>query len=282
MPFSIHQSSPRRAVIVAGNRTPFVRAFSEYMKLDTIALGTHAVRGLIEQSEVDTSEIDAIIWGGVVLPTTAPNVGREIGIDLGLSPAIEAMTVTRACASGLQALTSAAARIERGEADVIIAGGSDSTSNATVGLPRDFVQALAPVAMGRKKGAMAYFSLLGQFFPPSRVLPKMPRIAERSTGEVMGESAEKMARLNGISRESQDAFTVRSHQQATSALAAEGYSLEVTGVPVGEDTIEKDTLVRGDTSEEKLARLRPVFDLRRASPYCQCYPYVPTFRRWWI
>ena len=260
MPFSIHQAAPRRAVIVAGSRTPFVRAFSEYMKLDTIALGTLAVRGLLEQTDLAPHEIDAIVWGGVVLPSTAPNVGREIGIDLDLPPSIEAMTVTRACASGLQALTEAAARIERGEADVVIAGGSDSTSNATVGLPQDFVQAMAPVAMGKKKGAMAYFSLLGQFMPPTRVLPKMPRIAERSTGEVMGESAEKMAKLNGISRASQDAFTVRSHQQAAAALDTDGYGREVSSVTVGEETVDRDTLVRRDTSEEKLARLRPVFD----------------------
>ena len=122
----------RRAVIVAGARTPFVRAFTDFLALDTIRLGAAAVGGLLERTGLDRRELDSVIWGGVVLPGGAPNVGREIVLDLGLPPSVEAMTVSRACASGLQSITLAAAAIERGEADVVIAGGSDSTSNAEV------------------------------------------------------------------------------------------------------------------------------------------------------
>ena len=117
----------RRAVVVGGVRTPFVRAFAEFLKLDTIALGCAAVRGLLERTGVPRKDIDAIVWGGVILPGMSPNVAREIALDLKLPAEVEGMTVTRACASGLQAITLAAAQIERGEADVIIAGGSDST-----------------------------------------------------------------------------------------------------------------------------------------------------------
>ena len=131
MPVSIHHKPMRRAVVVCGNRTPFVRAFAQYMGLDTIDLATEAVRGLMKRSELDPKEVDAVLWGGVLLPSMAPNVGRELALDLGLPHSAEAYTVTRACATGLQAITDAVAKIERGEADVIIAGGSDSTSNAT-------------------------------------------------------------------------------------------------------------------------------------------------------
>ena len=93
------------------------------------------------------SEIDAIRWGGVILPAAAPNVGREIALDMGLPHSVEAFTVTRACATGLQAVTLAAAAIERGDADVVIAGGADSTSNASLQLPQSFVHKVAPVAM---------------------------------------------------------------------------------------------------------------------------------------
>ena len=90
-----------------------------------------------------------MIWGGVIFPGTAPNIAREIALDAGLPRSAHGMTVSRACASGLQAVTLAAAAIERGEADVIIAGGSDSTSNAEIKLPQKVVHAMAPLALGK-------------------------------------------------------------------------------------------------------------------------------------
>jgi acetyl-CoA acyltransferase len=259
MPVSQSSSGGRRAVVVAGNRTPFVKAFSEFLNLDTIGLGVEAVRGLLERTELDPSELDGIIWGGVLLPSLAPNVAREIVFDLELPVSVEANTVTRACASGLQAITDAVAKIERGEADVIIAGGSDSTSNATLAMPAEFVRSVAPFAMGRNSGIGGFFGMLGGLFPPTKALPKMPRVAERSTGEVMGESAEKMAGINGITREAQDELSARSHHRAAAAWEEGIFDAEVTAVTVDGRTVERDTIVRGDTSIEKMARLRPVF-----------------------
>src|SRR5687767_13667312 len=178
----------RRAVVIGGARTPFVKAFSELLELDTIALGVAAVRGLLERFPVPRNEIDAIVWGGVILPSLAPNTGREIALDLKLEPTVEAMTVTRACASGLQAITLAAASIERGEADVVIAGGSDSTSNAEVKLPQQFIHAFGPLALG-KPAPSDYLAALAKLGPIGDLVPRRPQIAERTTGEVMGESA---------------------------------------------------------------------------------------------
>jgi acetyl-CoA acyltransferase len=106
------KSSPppsRRAVVVAGARTPFVKAFAELVKLDTIALGAAAVKGLLARTNLGHKDVESIVWGGVILPGGAPNVGREIALDLKLDPSCEGMTVTRACASGLQAITTAVA-----------------------------------------------------------------------------------------------------------------------------------------------------------------------------
>ena len=252
--------APRRAVIVAGARTPFVKAFKEFLKLDTIALGTAAVGALLERYAVPREAIDGIVWGGVILPRAAPNVGREIALDLKLPPSVEAMTVTRACASGLQAITLAAAAIERGEADVMIAGGSDSTSNAELKMPQKVVHAMAPIVMGGKATAGDYLGALGKLAPFTDILPKAPKIAERSTGEVMGEAAEKMARRNEVGRAEQDAFAVRSHHRAAAAIASGRFADEVVPVttPNGQ-RIFADTMVRADTSVEALARLRPVF-----------------------
>lgn len=250
----------RRAVIIDGRRTPFVRAFGSLMKLDAIGLGVAATRALIEATSLSPTEIDAIVWGGVVLPPTAPNVGREIALDLDLPASVEAMTVTRACASGLQAITLAAAAIERGEADVVIAGGGDSTSNAVVPLPAKLIQAIAPVAMSSKSGFMDWLGVMSQLRPLSEVLPRRPKIAERTTGEVMGEAAERMAARNEISRESQDRLAVRSHHRAARAIAEGRFDDEIAPVSRdGEEPVYVDDLVRADTSEEKLARLRPVF-----------------------
>lgn len=249
----------RRAVVVAGLRTPFVKAFAEFLKMDTIALGDATVRALLDKIQLDSQHLEAIVWGGVILPGLAPNVAREIALDLRLGAHVEGHTVTRACASGLQAITSAAAAIERGEIDVAVAGGSDSTSNAELKLPQKVVHALAPLAFG-KATPKDYLGVLAQLMPISEVLPKMPKIAERTTGQVMGESAEDMAGRNEISREAQDEFAARSHHRAAAGIASGRLRQEIAKVetPDGK-TVTADTIVRADTSVDKLAKLRPVF-----------------------
>jgi acetyl-CoA acyltransferase len=261
MPVSKENKVPkeRRAVVVGGVRTPFVKAFGEYLKLDTIALAGAAAKGLLERFPVPRNEIDSIVWGGVILPGMAPNVGREIALDLKLPSSVEAMTVTRACASGLQAVTLAAAAIERGEADVVLCGGSDSTSNAEIKLPQKVVHAAAPLVFGKATPGDV-LGVVAKMFPLSEVLPKVPKIAERTTGQVMGEAAEEMARRNEISRQAQDEFTLRSHQRAAAAIASGRFAKEIVPVDTGGGRwVHTDTLVRADTSLEKLGKLRPVF-----------------------
>src|ERR1043165_8868197 len=177
-------SSKRRAVVVGGVRTPFVRAFGPFAEMDTIALGCAAVRGLLERTGMERKHVESIVWGGVLVPGMSPNVGREIALDLKMAHA-EAVTVTRACASGLQAVTTAAAAIERGDVDVAIAGGSDSTSNAEVKLPQKLIRAAAPLAFG-KATLGDVVGMASKLTPLGELLPRMPKIAERTTGQVMG------------------------------------------------------------------------------------------------
>lgn len=257
---SSDSKSGRRAVIVGGMRTPFVRAFAEFTKLDTIALGVKSTAALLEKLNVPRNEIDAIVWGGVIFPPTAPNLAREIALDLKLPSHVEGMTCTRACASGLQAVTLAAAQIERGEADIVIAGGSDSTSNAALTFPTKVTHALAPLAFGKGVAPGDVLGILAQMMPLSEVLPKQPKVAERTTGEVMGESAEKMAKRNEISRQDQDEFAVRSHHRAAKAIETGRFTNEVVPVETPDGTwVHTDRIVRADTSVEKLAKLRPAF-----------------------
>jgi len=121
------------------------------------------------------------------------------------------------------------------------------------------VHALAPLALG-KPTAGDYLGVLSQLMPISEILPQRPRIAERSTGEVMGEAAEKMARRNEIPREAQDALALRSHHRAAAAIQSGRFADEVVPVEVGGGKwVHTDGLVRADTSLDKLAKLRPVF-----------------------
>jgi acetyl-CoA acyltransferase len=249
----------QRAVIVTGVRTPFVKAFGKFLKLDSIDLADIAVKSLLERTDLPHEEIDSIVWGGVILPALAPNIAREVALDLRLPAGVEGMTCTRACASGLQAVTLAAAAIERGEADVIIAGGSDSTSNAPLNLPQKAVHALAPLAFGKAATPADYLGVLSQMMPITEILPKMPKIAERTTGEVMGESADSMARRNEVTREAQDHFAERSHHRAAAAIASGRFDDEVTPVEATGGWVYADNIVRGDTTFEKLSKLRPVF-----------------------
>lgn len=249
----------RRAVIVGGMRTPFVKAFNELMELDTIALGVAATSALLRKLDLPRKEIDAVVWAGVVLPPLSVNIGREIVLDLGLPTSVDGMTVTRACASGLQAVTSAAAAIERGDADVVIAGGSDSTSNAPISFPSKVTRTLAPLALSGKATPQDILGALAQLMPISEILPRQPRVAERTTGEVMGESAERMAQRNEISRYAQDEFALRSHKRAARAIATGRFDDEVTKIETPSGFVHVDTLVRADTSLEKLGKLKPVF-----------------------
>lgn len=246
-------------MVVAGTRTPFVRAFGDFMEMDTIALAVAASGALLERTGLPRHEVQSVVWGGVILPSASPNVAREVALELRLPSSAEGMTVTRACASGLQAVTLAAAAIERGEVDVVLAGGSDSTSNAELKVPQKVVHALAPVALGKGR-ARDYASALPRLWPPQSLLPKPPRMAERSTGQVMGEAAEEMARRNEITREAQDVFAVRSHHRAAAAIASGRFADEVAPVRTPSDRwVHADGLVRADTTVEKLARLRPAF-----------------------
>ena len=224
--------------------------------MDTIDLGV-AVGGLLKKTEVPRDAIDGIVWGGVIFPGS-PNVAREIALDLRLPAKVEGMTVTRVCI-GTQAITTAAASVERGDADVIIAGGSDSTSNAEIKLPQKVVHAMAPLAFGKATPA-DMVGVLSQLMPLSEILPKKPEIAERTTGQVMGEAAEEMARRNEISREAQDEFAERSHHRAAAAIAAGRFDDEIVPVKTPEGKwVHHDQLVRGSTSKEKLSKLRSVF-----------------------
>ena len=150
--------------------------------------------------------------------------------------------------------------IARGYADTVIAGGAESLSDVPILFSKNFSEALVTASKQKSVGGK-----LGAFskIRPKDLAPDAPAIAESTTGLTMGESAEKMAKENGITREAQDHFALQSHKRAAEAIASGRFKDEVMTVvvPPGYDTIvEADNLVRGDSTYEALAKLRPVFD----------------------
>lgn len=245
--------------IIAGSRTPFVRSGSVFADLPAIELGKVAVRDALNRSGLHGSRIDHLVYGTVVHDTQAPNIAREVGLGV-LPKGIPAVSVSRACTSANQAITDAVQMIEIGHADVVIAGGAESLSRIPITVSDALSKSLVAASKGKTVGQR-----LSPFrsIRPRDLVPVTPAIAEATTGESMGESAERMAKENGISREEQDAWALRSHRLAAAGTADGRLTAEMAPVyvpPQYSTVVTSDNGIRTDTSAERLAKLRPVFD----------------------
>jgi acetyl-CoA acyltransferase len=257
----MHDSRPgRRVALIAGVRTPFAKSGTVFRDASAVALARHAARELLYRSEVDGREIDEVVFSQVVPSALTPNVAREVSLLPQLPPSVPAYTLNRACASSAQAINNAADQITLGHADVVLAGGVESLSDLPILHSRRFSRVLVDASKARSFGARV--ATLGRVRPRDLV-PVTPAIAEPSTGETMGQSAEKMAKENGISREEQDRLALMSHQRAAAATADGRLPAEIApwfGGSDGSQVITSDNGIRSDTSLEALASLRPVFD----------------------
>jgi acetyl-CoA acyltransferase len=254
------QTAPSRVAVIRGVRTPFAKSGTHYARLTALDLGKLAVTELVERSGIDPGDVQELIFGNVIPSVKAPNIAREIVLGTGLPKKIPAYTVGKACDSAAQAITSGADLIFRGYADTVIAGGSESLSDVPILFSRNMTEAFMGAAKAKSVGGK-----LGAFkkVRPKDLAPDTPAIAESTTGLTMGESAEKMAKENGISREAQDRFALQSHHRAAKATESGRFKDEVMTVvvPPGFDNIiETDNLIRGDTTLEALSNLKPVFD----------------------
>ena len=255
----------RRVAIVAGCRTPFAKSGTVFKDLSAVELARLATRELLARTEIAPTDVDQVIFGQVVPSVLAPNVAREVSLLPQLPKTIPAYSLNRACASSNQTVAAAHDQIVLGQADVVIAGGTESLSDIPILHSKRFaellVQASRAKTLGRRLGTLARTRLRD-------LVPVTPAIAEPSTGETMGQSAEKMAKENGIAREAQDAFALRSHRLAAAGTADGRLTAEIVPVfvpPAFEPAVTSDNGVRADSTLEQLAALRPVFDRRYGS-----------------
>jgi acetyl-CoA acyltransferase len=252
----------RRVAVVAGVRTPFARAGTVLKGYSAIELGKLCVAELLQRANLTGTEVDGVVYGTVVPNVIAPNIAREVSLLPMLPKGCQAFTVSRACASANQAITDGADQIALGHLDVVIAGGAESLSNVPILHSRTMAEKL--VAVSRAKSAGTRVKILASIRPRDLV-PITPAIAEPSTGESMGESAEKMAKINHISREAQDELALRSHQRAAAGIEDGRLTSEIGPVyppPSFNPPVASDNGIRTDTSIEQLRALKPVFDRR--------------------
>ncbi|HUL02693.1 MAG TPA: acetyl-CoA C-acyltransferase [Gemmatimonadales bacterium] len=250
----------RRVAIIAGCRTPFAKSGTHLKGARAVDLARHATRELLERSNLDGRDVDEMVFGQVVASPLVPNIGREVSLLPQFPKETPAYTLNRACASGTQAVSAAHDQIVLGHADVVIAGGAESLSDIPILASRSLADILVEAGKARTLGAR--LATLARIRPRD-LIPVSPAIAEPSTGETMGQSAEKMAKENHITREAQDRWALRSHELA--ARGTDDGRLNAEIVPWFPDrpsgsVVAADNGVRRDTSLEQMAKLKPVFD----------------------
>ena len=249
-----------RVAIVAGLRTPFAKQSTHYKKTNAIELGKMVVSEMIARNNLDLNEIERVVFGQVAVMPEAPNIAREIVLGTNMSPATDAYSVSRACATSFQSAVSIAESIQAGAISVGIAGGADSASVLPFGVSKRLGATLLDLSKAKTAGQR--LKLISKL-RPSDLMPVPPAVKEYSTGLRMGDNAEQMARDRGITREQQDQLAHRSHTLAAQAWEAGLLDEEVmTGhvPPYSSEPLERDNLVRFDSELAGYARLKPVFD----------------------
>jgi len=252
-------------VIVAGLRTPFARSGTVLREATAVQMARHAARELLYRTNLDGREVDEIVFGQVISSVLAPNVAREVSLLPQFPRTIPAYTLNRACASAGQSITNAHDQILLGNADVVLAGGVESLSDIPILHSRRMSQTLMAASKAKSLGQrLAVFSKVRL----KDLVPVTPAIAEPSTDESMGQSAEKMAKENGISRDAQDRLALMSHQRAAGGTADGRLTAEIVpwfGGAGMDEVTTSDNGIRSDTSLEALTQLKPVFDRRYGS-----------------
>lgn len=250
----------RRTAIIYGLRTPFVRAGKLFCNLTSLDLGKKATIELINRSEIDPAIVDNVIFGTVIPTVKTPNLAREISLGSGIPSNVTSFTVSCACASSIMAVTNAVDSISVGNADVIIAGGTESVSN----MPMLFTTSFRSILRDYHRAGNLINKIrhllklrLRDFYPD------IPEIAEYSTGITLTEYGERIARENSITREEQDEFSVRSHKLSLKANLEGICTEEVIHYLIPPDfmtSVSSDNNIRKDITILELSRLKPLHD----------------------
>src|SRR5579859_6151115 len=248
-------ASPRRVAIIGGVRIPFARGNGAYAQAGNQEMLTAALRGLVDRFGLHGQRVDDVAAGAVVKHSSQWNLTRESVLGCGLAAQTPGVDLQRACGTSLEAAILIGNKIALGQIDSGLAGGTDSVSDAPIVYPRSYQQLLLKSYRGRTpwQRIAPFLGLRPQHFKPV-----LPAVVEPRTGLSMGQSTELMAKRWKITRADEDQLAYESHAKAAAAWRAGFYNdlvVEFAGLKI-------DNNIRQDTSLEKLAKLRPTFDLQ--------------------
>ena len=243
----------RRVAVIGGNRIPFARSNTAYSKISNQELLTSALRGLVDRFNLDGMKMGEVVAGAVIKHSRDFNLTRESVLSCGLAPETPAYDIQQACGTCLEAAILVANKIALGQIECGIAGGTDTTSDAPIGVGEGLREIL--LDLNRAKTTKERLKILGRF-RPSHLVPEIPENGEPRTGMSMGDHCQVTAKEWSIAREDQDRLAWESHQKLAKAYE-EGFFDDLMTPMAG---LDKDNILRPDTTLEKLATLKPCFD----------------------
>lgn len=229
------------------------------MDLMSYQLGQFAIKGLLDKTGLDPDEVDYVVYGNVISNIKTENVARESAVMAGVPTSTPCHTVKQACISANQAIAAGVEKILAGQADVVIAGGVDNTSDTPIGFRKEMRKKLFKAQ--KLKGAADTVKFVTSL-ELKDLMPERPAVAEFITGRTMGKDCEILAQTYGVTREEQDEFAARSHRLAGKAQEEGKLEKEMVEVHLAPEfkAISGDNGVRPDTTAEKISHLKPAFD----------------------
>lgn len=243
-----------RKVVIAGSlRTPFTKSFTAYNRTSNQDMLTAVVQAMSEKYNLKGKLLGDVAFGAVMTHSYDWNLSREVVLGTDLHPNTPAYNVQRACGTGLETANQLALKIATGQMEVGIAGGSDTNSDIALEFQKDFAWNLLDA-----RNAKSFAERMGKLLKigPKSLTPVFPAVREPRTGKSMGQHCELMVQEWKISQREQDEIALKSHQTAAKAWE-EGFHSDLVMEYKG---LKKDSIVRGDTSIEKLTKLKPAFD----------------------
>ncbi|XP_023682296.1 trifunctional enzyme subunit beta, mitochondrial [Paramormyrops kingsleyae] len=252
---TLAKSGVKNIVLVEGVRTPFLMAGTTYNDLMPHDLARASLQGLLTKTGLPKDAVEYLVFGTVIQEVKTSNVAREAALGAGFSDKIPAHTVTMACISSNQAMTTAVGLIAAGQCDTVVAGGVEFMSDVPIRHSRKMRKIM--LSLNKAKTFGQRMALLGKM-RLSHFAPELPAVAEFSTGETMGHSADRLAAAFGVTRLEQDEFAFRSHNFAKKAQDA-GFLSDVLSISVpGKGMVSKDNGIR-PSSLDQMAKLKPAF-----------------------
>lgn len=253
---AVQDKTGKNIVFVDGVRTPFLPSGTDYQKLMPHELARHALMNLSRRTGIPRDAVQYIVYGTVIQEVKTSNIARDSALCAGFSEKIPAHTVTQACLGSVQAMTSAIGLIASGAYDVVAAGGVETMSDVPIRLNRNLRSML--LKMNKAKTPLQKLQLLSKF-RLSHLAPELPAVAEFTSGETMGKSADRLSAAFQVSRQEQDDYARRSHQLAHEAHE-KGYLTDIVPFPIPgtSKVVSRDGGVRVSTPEQ-LAKLKPAF-----------------------